>query len=99
MRLGSVRTTVLERLRERGLLAPRVEVAEWEPACGFSEDGGEVLGRRRPGLGVRESQVRGSRGLQATLGRGGVQGAEWPQTGQAGAGWPAGFEAGVCAVR
>ena len=59
MRLGSVRTTVLERLCERGLLAPRVGVAGREPACGFSKEGGEVLGRRRPGLGVRESQVRG----------------------------------------
>ena len=41
MRLGSVRTTVLERLCERGLLAPRVGVAGLEPACGFSEEGGD----------------------------------------------------------
>lgn len=59
MRLGRARTMVLERLRERGLLAPRVGVAEQDPVCGFSEEGGEVLGRQRPGLWVRESQTRG----------------------------------------
>lgn len=59
MRLVRARTTVLERLHERGLLAPRVGVVEWEPVCGFSEEGGEELGMQRPGLGVRESQVSG----------------------------------------
>lgn len=59
MRLGRARTTVLERLHERGLLAPRVGVAERDPACGSSEEGGKVLGRRRLGLWVRESQARG----------------------------------------
>lgn len=50
---------VLERMHERGLLAPRVRVVEREPVRGFSEEGGEELGRQRPGLGVRESQVSG----------------------------------------